>query len=172
MEGEAQVEAKPSYFYFFLSTRSGTSPARPLPTSVALFFSMSGTPLNRSPPRDDFSLLAPGGGGNGRQGTSDDDIDETIVDAIGGEVFNVVVPVAACIAVTSALVQVLNPSGANGSAGVSWASAAYKEKVKRKSFFPIILIDPHAHLPMPLLDLIKPEKKKKKKKKKKKLDTS
>lgn len=90
---------------------------------------MSGTPLNRSPPRDDFSLLG-GGGGEG----ASDDADETIVGAIGGEVFNVVAPVAACIGITSALVQLLNPSGANGSAGVAWASAAYKEKVKRELF--------------------------------------
>ena len=103
------------------------------PPLVSLFSSsMSGTPLNRSPPRDDFSLL----GGGGGEGASDnaDDADETIVGAIGGEVFNVVVPVAACIGITSALVQLLNPSGSNGSAGVSWASAAYKEKVKRELF--------------------------------------
>lgn len=94
---------------------------------------MSGTPLNRSPPRDDFSLLGGGGGRGGEGAASDDaDADETIVDAIGGEVFNVVVPVAACIGITSSLVQLLNPSGSNGSAGVSWASAAYKEKVSRR----------------------------------------
>ena len=101
---------------------------------------MSGTPLNRSPPRNDFSLLAGGGGGGGTSDDADGSDVETIVDAIGGEVFNVVVPVAACIAITSALVQLLNPSGANGSAGVSWASAAYKEKVERERVLFLFLL--------------------------------
>ena len=92
---------------------------------------MSGTPLNRSsPPRDEFALLA-GGGRAGDGNENENESKETIVDAVGAEVFNVVVPVAACIALTSFLVQVLNPSGASGTSGVTWASAAYKEKVRR-----------------------------------------
>lgn len=123
---------------------------------------MSGIPINRTPPRDDFALLAGGG-----ERESEGDHQETIIDAIGAEVFNVVVPVAACIAVTSSLVQVLNPNGASGSAGVSWASAAYKEKVKKLGFFSSDLshashfsfahaLDPHqTSTPRPPLSLFK-----------------
>ena len=89
---------------------------------------MSDTPLNRSPPREDFSSLLAGVGVGGGE---DDGGSETVIDAVGAEVFNVVVPVAACILITSALIQVLNPNGSSGASGVSWASAAYKEKVTR-----------------------------------------
>lgn len=61
----------------------------------------------------------------------DDDEHQTIIDVIGGEVSNVVFPVAACIAITSALVQLLDPDGSSSSLGAgTWASAAYKEKVR------------------------------------------
>jgi hypothetical protein len=55
---------------------------------------------------------------------------ESVLDRLGEEVTGIVSPVSLCMALTVALVRLLNPTGDNAGSSVYIASAYYKEQVR------------------------------------------
>ena len=55
-----------------------------------------------------------------------------MLDDLGEEVTGVVTPVSICMALTVALVRILNPTGESPTGGVYLASAYYTEQVSRE----------------------------------------
>ena len=55
---------------------------------------------------------------------------ESVLDRVGEEVTGIVSPVSLCMALTVALVRLLNPTGDNAGTSVYIASAYYKEQVR------------------------------------------
>ena len=53
-----------------------------------------------------------------------------MLDKLGEEITGIVSPVSLCMALTVALVRVLNPTGDNAGTSVYIASAYYKEQVR------------------------------------------
>ena len=54
---------------------------------------------------------------------------ESVLDRLGEEVTGIVSPVSLCMALTVALVRLLNPTGDNAGSSVYIASAYYQEQV-------------------------------------------
>ncbi len=63
-------------------------------------------------------------------GVTDSTMVESILDRLGEEVTGIVSPVSLCMALTVALVRLLNPTGDNAGTSVYIASAYYKEQVQ------------------------------------------
>ena len=55
---------------------------------------------------------------------------KSVLDDLGQEITGIVSPVSLCMALTVALVRILNPSGSNAGNAAYFASAYYKEQVR------------------------------------------